>query len=284
MGDKTIHSHATFLSPEIGTKKKRTKRSSTKEKVLSTDRRSSTKEKGGIKGRLRFDDETTQAVSHDGHHRRSRHFLETSEAVNSFWGENQSKCPHSVGALVPINCNWYDMFLVRRLGLENKSSHLLALQSIEKPHEYFALLAQTSAVLFASDVSDMFVKFLVSIPGNFMNLSAEDLLIFLSFFSFFPHTVNMLVTKNMLQNLVSSLLAMLTEKKDGDRLAIAIATLAYIVEYHPSMSGILSESNISQLLKLCTTRALYPVTEPNTRNRTEALLRSEYEIGASRLV
>ena len=94
----------------------------------------------------------------------------------------------------------------------------------------------------------------------------------------------MLVTKNMLQNLVSSLLAMLTEKKDGNRLAIAIATLAYIVEYHPSMSGILSESNISQLLKLCTTRALYPVTEPNTRNRTETPLRSEFEIGASRLV
>ena len=285
---------AGFLSPEIACKKKRTKRSSTKEKAVSMDRRSCTKEKRDVKVSSALHEERSRESDQCYHrHLQNRHFTETLDAVNSYIEQNRSKCFSSVGGLVPVSCNWYDMFLTRRLGLITALPDLLSwssmypqeyLETAIHPHDHFASFAVTNISTCAAIVTKKFDEFLLSLPEDFSNLSVSNLLIFLSFLSSFPTVIDILKKKKMIQSLVSSLLAMLTEKKDCARLAMAIAVLAHVVEHHPSMSGILSESNISQLLKLCTARALYPVTEPDVTQSAEPQPRTELEIGVSRLV
>ena len=290
-----MNSSTTFLSPEVVAKRKRVKRSSTKKADVAlatgTGRRSSTKEiRSGKRctGGLGPDDAADRGghLNQYCHHQHHRYFIDTLDAVKSYLGGSRSKCFDSSGGLVPFDCNWYDMFLTKRLGLEKTSgsSELVNVEYTEYPIEFFASLAQSENSSCSIDVTEKFEKVLLSLPENLSKLSAANLLILLSFFSFFPDTVDMLKSKNILQNLVGSILAMLTEKKDCARLTVAIAILGHVVEHHSSMSGILSESNISQLLKLCTTRALYPTAEPNNLGSAKHMLRSEFEIAASRLV
>ena len=290
-----MNSSTTFLSPEVVAKRKRVKRSSTKKADVApatgTGRRSSTKEiRSGKRctGGLGPDDAADRGghLHQYCHHQHHRYFIDTLDAVKSYLEGSRSKCFDSSGGLIPFDCNWYDMFLTRRLGLEkiSGSSELVNVENTEYPIEFFASLAQSETSSCSIYVTEKFEKVLLSLPEDLSKLSAANLLILLSFFSFFPDTVDMLKSKNMLQNLVGSILAMLTEKKDCARLTVAIAILSHVVEHHSSMSGILSESNISQLLKLCTTRALYPTAEPSNSGSAKQMLRSEFEIAASRLV
>ena len=109
---------------------------------------------------------------------------------------------------------------------------------------------------------------------------------FLAFVSYFPEiVVKVLQESNELNNIISNILVMLTNKKEASNLALDVALLSYLLESHPSCSNILSESNISQLIKLCLAKALYPSDNPTLLDSGSNLQKytAPIEIGSSLL-
>jgi hypothetical protein len=216
-------------------------------------------------------------------------FIESLNSVNAYFkfilsSTSSSSAPTEptcVGmCLFPFVCCDYDLYLMRRLKIEN--SQKITTFGFSTPGECLLVLSQMG-VSRSQYVQAQFESFLESCaiqPKPFSDMSASNLLILLAFLSFSSKSVvHILIHRNLLHSLIGSLLSMLTEKKDCIMLASAIACLAFVVENHSSLSSIMTESNISQLMKLCITRALYPTSEAELGSN----VRSEYEIGASQL-
>ena len=175
--------------------------------------------------------------------------------------------------LVPSLCCPYDLYIVSRISVDAPALH----SSLSLPIDYYVVLSQLND---REQISIEFESFLASLPPFFSDIHVSSLLQLLAFLSFASSdVVKILKAKNLLSNLVGCVLNMLTDKKSTTKLAPAIAILAHIVEHEDSScNDILNDANISQLLKLCLTRALYP-----TLGEDENGLRNEMEICSCRI-
>ena len=175
--------------------------------------------------------------------------------------------------IIPSVCCPYASYIVSRLTLEVS----FAESPLSHPSDYFVRISQIENTEL---LSSEFEQFLAIVDSPFHDMHVITLLQLVAFISFAPEVViSILSEKGMLSNLLESVLNVLTEKRSSVKLAPAIAILAHIVEQEDnSRDKILSETNLSQLLKLCLTRALYP-----TLHEEEDNLHNELEICSCRI-
>jgi hypothetical protein len=83
---------------------------------------------------------------------------------------------------------------------------------------------------------------------------------------------------------VSGLLNVLFSRThDPKCLSIAVACLSFLVEQHSASDSVLTDTNISQLLRLCLSKAIYPTIEPATTPFQTAMLVPQWEITFCRI-
>ena len=85
-------------------------------------------------------------------------------------------------------------------------------------------------------------------------------------------------------NVVCGLLNVLgSQKHDPKCLSIAVACLSFIIEQHTSSDSVLTDANISQLLRLGLSKAVYPTIDPQTAEGLPAVLAPHWEITFCRI-
>jgi len=96
------------------------------------------------------------------------------------------------------------------------------------------------------------------------SLQHEHLALIASYLSWSPSSTPSLFYKAKWTNtLVPSLLASLGEKQGAHCLSLAVACLAFLIEAHASAVDVLGEGNVSQMIKLCLSKAMYPSSSPS---------------------
>lgn len=177
----------------------------------------------------------------------------------------------------PFACNHYDQYIIKRLRLQ-----LDVDIDVLSPQRLFILFSRDDRFGAYQTRFNSFLDRNVSVQAqSWISMHRpNELLVFLAYVSNFTAPVILeLQSRNIYNSCVGSLLSLLTEKRDSSILTTAIACLAYIVEKHPSAGSVLTEPNISQLTKLCLSRAIYP---GNGIGGTDQLTQA-MEAGVSRL-
>jgi len=162
----------------------------------------------------------------------------------------------------PFISNRFDLYMQRRLQRQEEKVILDRDYDNISPLGLFQIFSSCTQ---SSDFGSYEIRF-----ENFLNKNVsgqswismhkpDELLIFLAYVSNFPEqVVTLLISRGIYNSCVAGLLSLLTEHKDNAMLASSIACLAFIVERHSSVASILTLPNISQLIKLCLSRAIYP--------------------------
>ena len=85
-------------------------------------------------------------------------------------------------------------------------------------------------------------------------------------------------------NVVCGLLNVLgSQKHDPKCLSIAVACLSFLIEQHTSSDSVLTDANISQLLRLGLSKAVYPTIDPQKAEGLSAVLAPHWEITFCRI-
>lgn len=86
------------------------------------------------------------------------------------------------------------------------------------------------------------------------------------------------------ENVVTGLLNILSSQKhDPKCLSVAVACLSYLIEQHTASGSVLTDANISQLLRLCLSKSVYPTVDNVTSSSENILLPPHWEITFCRI-